>query len=135
MFHIFPIQEATTHKDFAARCGAHYRPDLFAYGMTDAETGALMGISQFELGDGEGVIFDLRPKAGTDDAEAMFILGRTTMSFIEKIGVTDCYAAADAGDPRLLRRIGFQPCEREGYLFCDLRGMFDGHCSGKPVKL
>lgn len=135
MFRIFPIQEESVHKRYAEACGAEYRSGWFAFGMMDAESEQIMGMSQFEIGEGAACISDLRAKTGTEDVEAMFILGRSTMSFIESVGVTDCYALPDAAEGKLLTMIGFRPKEGKDLLFCDLTGMFDGHCSGHAVEL
>ena len=91
-----------------------------------------MGFSQFEVGEA-GYIYDLLPAVGSDDFEAMFILGRQTMNFIDLCGNHICKARKDAGDARLLRAIGFKGEGDE--LSCDMTGMFDGHCSGHAVKL
>lgn len=134
MFHIAPIEEKERQKEYIERCGGIYRPEAFAFSMKDCESGALMGASQFELEAGKGILCDLRSVPALDDWEAMFILGRATMSFIEKIGITDCFADKNAGDARILRMIGFKPQEEGELLYCDLTGMFDGHCSGKPIE-
>lgn len=132
MFKITPIQEKSRQKELAELSGAEFRPDAFGYQMYDLESGEMMGFSQFEIGDA-GMIYDLREIGGKNDFEAMFILGRQTMNFIESCGTTDCYADKDAGDARLLSAIGFK--EKDGKLFSDMTGMFDGHCSGHAVKL
>jgi hypothetical protein len=100
--------------------------------MFDIDSGDIMGMSQFEIGE-YGYIFDLREPDGHDDFEAMFILGRQTMNFIDTCGAHSCYADKTAGSERLLKAIGFK--ESEDKLFCDMTGMFDGHCSGHAVKL
>ena len=134
MFKITPINDLELQAKYATECGVIHREGFFGYAMTDAETGVLMGMAQFEI-DGEyGYIADLRPRTGYRDFEAMFILGRATMNFIDLCGSHKCRAAADAADERLLRSIGFKPDE-SGEYHCDMTGMFDGHCDGHPVKL
>ena len=132
MFKITPIQEKLRQKEIAEMCGAEFRPDAFGYQMYDIDSGEMMGFSQFEIGE-SGVIFDLRECGERNDFEAMFILGRQTMNFIESCGALHCYAEKDAGDARLLSAIGFK--EKDGKLFSDMTGMFDGHCSGHAVEL
>ena len=132
MFKITPIQEKTRQKEICEIFGAEFRPEAFGYIMYDIDTDALMGFSQFEILT-EGYIYDLLPAEGTDDFEAMFILGRQTMNFIDICGNHTCRASKTAGDARLLRAIGFK--EQGNDLFCDMTGMFDGHCSGHPVDL
>ena len=100
--------------------------------MFDVDTENLMGFSQFEIGE-TGYIYNLLTAKDTHDFEAMFILGRQTMNFIDICGNHTCKASKFAGDSRLLRAIGFKEVENE--LFCDMTGMFDGHCSGHAVNL
>ena len=129
MFKIIPIQSTEEQIKTAAACGAEYREGFFGYSMQDAESGEIMGFSQFEISGECGYLSDLRGATGTDDFEAMFILGRSTMNFIDLCGTHSVRATAETGDDRLLRAIGFKPTE-DGY-FCDMTGFFDGHCDGK----
>ena len=77
--------------------------------MIDTENGKLMGFSQFEIRDGEGYISDLLPAPEyKDDFEAMFILGRQTMNFIDLCGIHTVKACATAADERLIKAIGFK---------------------------
>ncbi len=133
MFKISAIQNIEEQKEAAALCSAAVRDGYFAYVMRDCDTGEIMGFSQFEIG-AAGYISDLRPAIGTDDFEAMFILGRTTMNFIDMCGAHICRASENAADEKLLRAIGFKRYA-DGYS-ADMTGMFDGsHCSGEAVKL
>ena len=135
MFKISPIQNPELQAEYAALCGAEAKNGFFGYAMTDAESGELMGISQFEILGNEGYISDLKQRIGApDDYEAMFILGRATMNFIDLCGAHVARAALDAADRRLLSAIGFKE-ERDGSLYCDMSGFFDGNCDGTPVKL
>ena len=102
--------------------------------MINQESGELMGMAQFDISGGSGYIKTLKTKIGYSDFEAMFILGRATMNFIDLCGNHTCYAAPDAGDERLLRAIGFKPCDNGEY-FADMTHMFDGHCDGHAVDL
>lgn len=130
MFKITPIQSVDEQIAIAKRCGAEYREGAFAYAMIDADSGELMGFSQFEITDNGGHLIDLRPIGKEDDYEAMFILGRATMNFIDLCGTHVLYADVSSGDNTLLRAIGLRPTD-DGSLFCDMTGFFDGsHCSG-----
>ena len=130
MFKISPIQSAELQKEYAEACSAVYRPGAFAYMMNDTDTGRLMGFSQFEINENGGYLYDLRPADTNDDYEAMFILGRATMNFIDLCGAHTLYANKDSADEKLLRAIGLRPFD-SGEYFCDMTGFFDGsHCSG-----
>ena len=128
MFKISPIEDKETQKLQIEACGGVFREGYFAYAMIDNDTGALMGVSQFEIEGECGYICDLREAPGLSDFEAMFILGRATMNFIDMCGAHKCRASLDAGDERLLKSIGFK--EIDGEYFSDMTGMFDGHCKG-----
>ena len=129
MFKISPINDKALQKEYAEACGATYIADYFAYSMTDNETGELMGFAQFEINSRGGLISELKPKLGTFDYEAMFILGRATMNFIDLcIESHHCYATDTAADEKLISAIGFKTKE-DGLYFCDMDGMFDGNCS------
>ena len=135
MFKITPIQDIIKQKKRAEECGIPAREGLFAYEMIDVDTQELMGMAQFERGDGVGYIADLVPRIGYDDFEAMFILGRQTMNFIDLCGAHRVRASAETTDEALLRAIGFKSQE-DGSYFCDMDGMFDGkHCSGKAIDI
>ena len=134
MFKISPIQDKELQKKYADECGAEFCPELFAYSMINQDNGELMAIAQFDISGKTGYIRTLRPKIGYSDFEAMFILGRATMNFIDLCGNHSCRAALDAGDERLLRAIGFKLTD-EGDYFADMTGMFDGHCDGHGVSL
>ena len=130
MFKISPIQSPELQKECAKACGTEYREGAFAYAMNDSETSAIMGFSQFEITENGGYLFDLRPAVGYDDYEAMFILGRATMNFIDLCGSHTMRASENSGDTVLLRAIGLRVTDNGDY-FCDMTGFFDGsHCSG-----
>ena len=127
MFKITPIQDKTRQNEICRLCGATFRPDAFAYQMYDMDSGEIMGMSQFEKTEC-GYIYDIKEAPDRDDFEAMFILGRQTMNFIDTCGAHTCYIDKNAGDERLIRSIGFK--DVNGNLFVDMDGMFDGNCSG-----
>ena len=132
MFKITPIQEKSKQKEICDLCGAEFRPDVFAYQMFDIDSGEIMGMSQFEI-QKFGYIFDIKEAPGRDDFEAMFILARQTMNFIDLCGAHICKAESNAAGERLLLAAGFKLTE--GEYVCDMTGMFDGHCSGHTVEL
>ena len=133
MFKISAIQDKEIQKKYSEECGAKYVPDSFGYSMIDQTDGSLMGMAQFDIGK-DGYIYDIKEANGLSDFEAMFILARQTMNFIDSCGAHTCYAAEDAGEERLMRAAGFKKQENGEY-FRDMTGMFDGHCDGHEVKL
>ena len=127
MFKITPIQTKDEQQRICHEMGATFRPDAFAYKMYDLESGEIMGMSQFEISDA-GYIFDIKEVTGRDDFEAMFILSRQTMNFIDLCGAHTCFAAEDAAKENLLLAVGFK--KQDDKYFCDMTGMFDGKCEG-----
>ncbi len=134
MFKITPINDPVRQNEVAKICGTYGKENAFAYEMIDVENGSLLGMSQFEIGKGESVLYDLREAPGVTDFEAMFILGRQTLNFIDLCGVHECKANTDAGSERLLKSVGFKKSE-DGSFICRTAGMFDGHCDGKTKEI
>lgn len=126
MFKIQPIQSKDEQLNVAKSCGCEYREGYFAYAMRDNETDDVMGFSQFEIKEDGGYISDIRPRIGIDDFEAMFILGRATMSFIDLCGAHIAYAPHTAGDVTLMLSLGFK--EADGVYVADMTDMFNGKC-------
>ena len=128
MFKIEPVSEKSKQNELCLICEATYHPEAFCYQMFDIETGEIMGMSQFEI-DRCGFILDIKEAPEHNDFEAMFILGRQTMNFIDKCGAHTCRATFTAADEALMKSIGFKVID--GEYFCDMTGMFDGHCTCK----
>jgi hypothetical protein len=128
MFKITPIQEKTRQREICEHFGVEFRPEAFAYIMFDIDSGMLMGMSQFEIGE-VGYIYDLKEAAGCDDFEAMFILARQTMNFIDQCGAHICQASPSSAPEDFLRAVGFK--KTGGQFICDMTGMFDGNCGCK----
>ena len=133
MFKITPVQTKEEQRQIADLLGVLYFESDFAYKMFDLESGELLGFSQFEIAADHGVLHTLAEPAGRSDFEAMFILGRQTMNFVDLCGVHRMVAENPEVSQRLLLAIGFQKTD-DGYSV-DMNGMFDGHCSGHAVDL
>ena len=132
MFKISPINDINIQAEYAALCSTSVKNGYFAYAMIDVETNELMGFSQFEIDGACGYISDISPRDGLSDFEAMFILGRATMNFIDMCGAHECKADKCAADERLLKSIGFKVTD-SGDWYANMTGMFDGHCGGHTV--
>lgn len=128
MFKIEPLCDAELAKKIADACGVEYKENYFFYHMHDLDTGGTLGHSQFEILGKEGYIYSLSTYPGVVDDEAMFILARQTMNFLEGCGAYECYANPDI-DNTLLKKVGFK--ETDGKFYCNTKGMFDGHSGCK----
>ena len=129
MFKISPVQSPELAAEYAKACNVKIVPGSFIYAMTDVQTCELMAISQFEILSEYGYIYNITSAPELDDYEAMFILSRQTMNFIDLCGAHVCKISRDAAKESLIKAIGFK--EQNGEFICDMNGMFDGsHCSG-----
>lgn len=134
MFKIYPLTDLSKRDKICNTYGIDPKDGYFIYVMSDYDTDAPMGISQFEITEEGGFISDIKEYNGKGDFEAMFILGRQTMNFIDKCGAHICYADASGIDESLLRAIGFKKSDSDRYV-ADMTGMFDGKCDGRTVSL
>ncbi len=131
MLKCLPIQSKAEQETICCGCNVKYNPDLLAYSAT--VDGELRGVCQFKLTDKGGVIYDLAPALETFDFEALFVLGRGTLNFIDLCGVH--YAeyigkSFDEQHKRLLHAVGFKE-NGNGVLAINLEGFFTDHCHDK----
>ena len=131
MLKITPIQTKEEQAKLCAVCGIEYDPACLAYRAYDDER--FLGMTQFRFGSGHGIIKNIVSAPGVVDFEAMFIMGRATMDFIDRIGTHICKCPKDAGDRRLLISIGFRDADEQA-MQADMTDMFSGHCAGHTVK-
>ena len=129
MLVIKPIEDKNEQKDITEKCGILFRSELFAYkALNDGE---LLACAQFDIDENGASIDAIRQVIGSSyDFEAMFILCRAVLNFLDLCGVTTAYfpAPSDDDEIRLLKAIGFR--ETDGILTATLTGMFDGKCDG-----
>ena len=124
MLKVLPIQSKAEQEKICLACGVKYAPDLLAYSATVDDV--LAGICQFKLSDKGGLIYDLAPAKDTFDFEALFVLGRGTLNFIDLCGVHKAFYVGDVSDEPLIKAIGFKQSE-DGW-FINLEGFFTDHC-------
>ncbi len=133
MLIIKPIQTKELQESLCTLCGVPYRADCICYqaylgeGPDDETT--FVGISQFSVGEtvGDrviGRILDLKNPPEVEDEEALFIMGRQTLNFMDLTGSHEAYFSGDA-DLHLIRWLGFRQTDDGWYI--DLHGAFDGH--------
>ena len=136
MLKVLPIQSKAEQEAICNRCGVKYNPDLLAYGASvDGET---VGICQFKLTDKGGLIYDIakvidrepaedEAARNRSDFEALFVMGRGPLNFIDLCGVHYAYYKGEVTDEALLRVIGFKK-EENGEYGMNLEGFFTDHC-------
>lgn len=127
MLIVKPIQEKSLQEECCAACAVEYDADALCYGAWVDEV--LVGICQFKLGANGATLLDLCRAVGTDDLDALFIMGRQTMNFIDLHGVHECRLGERVKDQVSLdfaKKLGFS--EKDEQLWCDLNGFFDSPC-------
>ena len=128
MLKVLPIQSKLTQEEICLRCNVKYDPDLLAYSATVDDE--LAGVCQFKLTDKGGMVYDLAPVKDSFDFEAMFVLGRGTLNFIDLCGVHYAFykgAVDDEQSERLITAVGFKKTD-EGSYEVNLEGFFTDHC-------
>lgn len=126
MLKVLPIQSKEEQEKICALCGVEYNPDLLAY---SAESdGRLAGVCQFKLASGAGVIYDIAPAKDFESFEALFVMGRGTLNFIDLCGIHFAYYDGEVKDEGLLKAIGFKKSD-EGRFEINLEGFFDEPCA------
>lgn len=131
MLKVLPIQSKDEQEKICIACGVKYEPDLLAYSAT--VYGALAGVSQFKLTDKGGLVYDIAPVRDSFDFEALFVLGRGTLNFIDLCGVHNASylgSIPDEQTKRLIKAVGFKEQE-DGSLYVNLEGFFTDHCHDK----
>ncbi len=124
MLLIQPIPTKKEQQELCLRCGVTFDPDMLAYRAVD--DGVFVGICQFIIRDDKGILRDLKNAKDSNDRDALFIMGRQTLNFIDLCGIHQAEYRGLEPDDALLRRIGFHLSEDGSVWRMDLTGFFDG---------
>ena len=128
MLEIKPIADKTAQKALCELCGTAYNASALAYSAHDG--GVPVGICQFRIIEDAGHLYDLCNTVGTDDMEALIIMGRATLNFIDLCGVHKAYFEGEKTEAA--KAVGFK--EKDGRLVLELSGVFDHPCSKHTDK-
>ncbi len=126
MLEIKPIQSKDKQQLLCTKCKIEYIEEAFSYSAYDGDT--FIGISQFTIDEKGGKILNLANAEDIDDAEALFIMGRAVLNFLDLCKVEYAEISKEAASERLIRWIGFKPDTNGNYLPLRLTGMFDAKC-------
>ncbi len=113
MLVITPIQDMGTQDNLCSMCSVTPRPGCLCYQAHDRKTpeaseGTFLGVCQFDIGSC-GTIYDLKNAEGVEDEEALFIMGRQTLNFIDLCGVHHAVLDAQSSiTEHLIRWLGFR---------------------------
>lgn len=125
MLIVEPVQEKDEQERLCKKCGVDYIEEAMAYSAW--VDGELVGICQFGYKTDGGHIYCLRAAVGTDDANALFIMGRQTMNFIDLTGQHEVwYDETVEPSKNFSKLLGFR--EKDGKLWANLEGFFDHPC-------
>ncbi len=126
MLKALPIQSKEEQEMICNLCGAEYDADLMAYEITIDEK--IAGICQFTINSRGGSLRCLKAAPNSDDFQAMFVLGRATLNFIDLCGIKSAYYDGTDADKidALLKAIGFKKAGAEYRV--DLENFFVHPC-------
>ncbi len=125
MLEIYPVQTKKEQEIICRMCDQEYDPDAMCYAAyTD---GVLAGACQFTIHEKSGYILSIKESGEVNDSDALFIMGRATLNFIDLCGVHSAYFKGEVKDEQLIKRIGFRKNE-DGNWFMDLTGFFEAPC-------
>ena len=126
MLKIKPIEKKEDQRAICASCSVTYNADYFAYSAYEDDK--LLGICQFGMRDGKGHVYNIAPADGTDDFDALFLLGRAALNFIDLCGVHEAYYEGE--ESSLTLAVGFKK-NAEGKFYVNLEGFFVDPCQHK----
>ena len=129
MLEIKSIQSKDEQKNICEKCGVEFIPDALAYDAKEhssKENGVLLGVSQFRILGEYAVIYTLSNAIGINDTDALVIIGKTTLNFIDLCGVHD--VVTHIKNTRLLELLEFKHDESDGLYRLNLTGYFDSPC-------
>ncbi|MDY3846046.1 MAG: hypothetical protein SOZ62_03960 [Eubacteriales bacterium] len=126
MLEIKPIQSKEIQKELAENSGTEFIPDAFAYSAYEGDK--FLGMSQFTINEGYAYIINISYADGTQDEEAMFIMGRAVLNFLDLCNVSVCKISDTAATETLIRKIGFKKGDDGHFLPLTITGMFDAKC-------
>lgn len=127
MLTVLPIQTKEEQKELCLKCGVEFIENAFAY---RADDGNFIGICQFTFENNIGYIKNLVYASNIEDNEAMIIMLRATMSFMNRCGIEDSYLEKDATTETLIRLSGYRLDEKGNY-YLNLDKFYNTPCHSR----
>ena len=127
MLIIKPIQDKSIQEDVCKACGFEFDPTLFAY--SEKEDEKLIAGCQFDILGSEAVITDFgMSKDAKEDIEALIILGRAVLNFLDLSGAKACrFETSAETNEKYAKMIGFR--KENNTMVIALEGLFDSKCA------
>ncbi len=123
------IRTIEEQKECCKICGMEHDADLLYYAIFENDTDCL-GTCAFRFKGKPAELIDIKPQIGTYDDEAMYILGKATLNFIDLVGFKEVHYLAD--DEKMAKLLEFYP--KDGNLYVNLEGYFNEPCKRKDKK-
>ena len=127
MLIIKKIPEAEFQEYLCSLCGVEYDEEYEAFSCYENEN--FLAICQFKCENGTAYVKDLRCREGKYDSEALIIMGRGVLNYVDLHGTHKAECSPDASDETIILACGFKRTQDGGFLV-DLEGFFDGKCDG-----
>ena len=127
MLIIKPIQDKEIQQEMCNACGFNFDPTLFAYSEKENEN--LIAGCQFDILGRDAEIKDFGMCVGVEeDVEALIILGRAVLNFLDLSGVKRCSFNTQADtNEKYAKMIGFK--KENDNMVISLEGLFDSKCA------
>lgn len=127
MLIIKPIQDKKYQEEVCKLCGFNFDPTLFAY--SEKENDKLIAGCQFDILGKTSIISGFGMVLGeSEDLEALIILGRSVMNFLELSGTENCiFDTSSNYNEKYAKALGFKLLD--GKYQINLKGLFDSKCS------
>lgn len=127
MITVKPIQDKNEQERLCTLCHIPYRAERLAYGAWN-DKNSFAGICQFGMDAEGGHLYDLATPDGDDPDDALFVMGRAALNFIDLCGIRMAYFDGETESrSALLQRIGFQKDSAGRYSFA-VAGFFTHPC-------
>ncbi len=127
MLIIKKIPEAEFQEYLCSLCNVEYDGEYEAFSCYENER--FVAICQFKCNGGTAYIKDLRCREGVSDSEALIIMGRGVLNYVDLHGTHKAECSPCASAETIILATGFKK-DQNGVYFVDLNGFFDGKCSG-----
>ena len=125
MLENYPVETKKEQEIICKMCSQAYDPNAMCYAAyTD---GVLAGACQFTIHEKSGYIISLHESGEVNDRDALFIMARATLNFIDLCGVHSAFYNGEEEDIALIKRIGFKKNDSDKW-FMDLTGFFEAPC-------
>ncbi len=132
MFQVQPVRSRELQKELAGLIGCPFFENTFAFfaaELTDdaKEITSVIALCQFSYAPEEAVIRSVGIMPGSEEDEAVTILVRSVMAFLNRAEIPWVYADEEAASPDMLKRWSFRKTE-DGRLGIDLAKFYKSPC-------